>query len=88
MGDQMDEVLHHTRYGMLDKGPVDFTVMMDEVPMMNLSEDELIAAKAKALLMLHFFLSFWTGRCGSGWTDTCNPLVCRRWDILLAHSGH
>lgn len=46
-GDQMDEVLHRTKYGMLDKGPADFTVMMDEVPMMNLSEDELITAKAK-----------------------------------------
>lgn len=46
---------------MLDKGPVDFTVMMDEVAMTSLSEDELIAAKAKALLTLHFFSVFGLG---------------------------
>lgn len=58
-GDQINEVLHHTKYGMLDKGPVDFTVMMDEVPMTNLSEDELITAKA--LLTLNFFSVFGLG---------------------------
>lgn len=60
-GNQMDEVLHHTKHGMLDKGPLDFTVMMDEVPMTKMSEDGLITAKAKALFTLHFFSVFGLG---------------------------
>lgn len=35
-----------------------------------------------------FFLSFWTWRYGSGWTDACNPRGFQHWDILLAYSGY